>query len=664
MTAPSPGPALPLAERAAARAGADRRDVDAVMAAHAVPAAPVPAGARSLRVLRLRVAGTKAGVPSAGPFDTTLRFADGVVVAVAPNLRGKTSTLEILCWCLRGSPRELQADVASWLAEVDCDVLLNGSPVAIRLRLSAGRVVTATVLQAAEQSGLERAAAGGPGVQVLASASSDEEYEAAMEALMLDRLGLEPIMNFVASTGGVQTHAWPTYFGAVYPPAGGEKVLIGQTAFGGLAGRLLSVFLDLPGAAVLTRVKAAADALGSVDTAEAARVRAEWQAAAAARAVQQARLDAATVRLQALDAAQGGVRPASQAAAEIAALSTRLADAAADLQGYQAVLSQAKAARIADQRRANDAAEAAAAGRLFHGLDPQSCPRCETAVTKERRNAEASYHACAVCTSPLTDDADPDDDADYQAGLADAAAASAQAADAAARAVREAEDETDALRRRLADAEDELRAARDAAGAADRSAAEREVAQAEGALQVLPVPAHEPPAPPDDATGRILNALAVELEADLRRASDGMFDELGDEVAYLAVKFGMTSVEGISIDRRSAMKIRKGGAGPSSFGAQSPGERLRLRIATVAALLRVGARRGIGTHPGLVMIDSLRAEEIQDADAGALLDELLAVAADTPGLQVITTTQDAALPLGRLPAGSILAPPGGSDSLW
>jgi len=660
-----PQPPRPLADRAAARAAADRRDVDGVMAAHAVPRAAVPAGGRSLRVLRLRVAGTKAGVPGPGPFDTTLRFPDGVVVAVAPNLRGKTSMLEILCWCLRGSPRELQADVKVWLAAVDCDVLLNGAPVGIRLSLSAGRIVAATVLQADDEAVLEAVAASGPNVRVLATASSDEDYEAAMEALMLDRLGLEPLMNFVASTGGVQTHTWPTYFGALYPPAGGDRVLIGETAFGGLAGRLLQVFLDLPGAAVLTRVKAAAAAFGPADTAAAAaQARAEWQAASDARAAQQGRLDAARQALMVLDSAAGGARSASQAAADIASLSGRLADAAADLRGLQAVLAQARAARIADQRRVNDAAEAVAAGRLFHGLDPQSCPRCETPVTKERRAAETNEHACAVCTSPLADDVEPVADGEHEAELANAVAASARAEDAASRAVADAEAEAEGLRRGLAAAEAELRAARDASSTAARAAAEREIAQAEGALQVLPVPADDPPAPPDDTAGRILAALAFELEADLRLASDGMFDELGREVADLAAKFGMASVEEIAIDRRSVMKIRKGGAGPSSFGAQSPGERLRLRIATVAALLRVGARRGVGTHPGLVLLDSLRAEEIQDADAEALLDELVSVAADTPGLQLITTTQDASLPLGRLPAASILAPPDGADWLW
>jgi hypothetical protein len=36
-------------------------------------------------------------------------------------------------------------------------------------------------------------------------------------------------------------HGWPAYFGAIYLPDGGDRVLLGDVAMGGLAGRLLQV---------------------------------------------------------------------------------------------------------------------------------------------------------------------------------------------------------------------------------------------------------------------------------------------------------------------------------------------------------------------------------------------------------------------------------------
>ena len=187
------------------------------------------------------------------------------------------------------------------------------------------------------------------------------------------------------------------------------------------------------------------------------------------------------------------------------------------------------------------------------------------------------------------------------------------------------------------------------------------IARAEGALAVLPDRVPEPQPDPDVA---VLDALARELENDLKQASGEVLDELGKEIANLAKAFGVESVEWVKVDRTAALKIGKGGGEPKSFSSQSPGERLRLRIATVLALLRVGARLGIATHPGLVMLDSLRAEEMQDVDAHAVLDALVTLARDTPGLQLITTTADETLPVGRLNEAAVLRPLPGTDVLW
>ena len=88
-------------------------------------------------------------------------------------------------------------------------------------------------------------------------------------------------------------------------------------------------------------------------------------------------------------------------------------------------------------------------------------------------------------------------------------------------------------------------------------------------------------------------------------------------------------------------------------------------MATVIALVRVGTRLGIATHPGLLMLDSLRAEEVQEADAHAVMDALVEIARDTPGLeQMLTTTQDQTLPRGRLGEEAVLRPVPGGDALW
>ncbi len=644
-----------LAQRVAVRSGTEEAVVTAVMAAHGVAAATAPAAARSLRVARLRIAGTKSGVPDAGPFDRTFTFPAGVVMAVAPNLRGKTSLLEIVTLCLRGTGRDLQADVASWIRAVECDIELNGVALAIRLRLDHGTIEAGTVHQAALVDDLPAAEASG---RPLISAHGPE-YADRIEALMLDRLDLEPI-HAVDQRAGLQQHGWPSYFGALYPPAGGDRVLIGETAMAGLAGRLLAVFLDLPRTAVLTRVRTALANLKAQS--EADRQRVVSPRTAQLRAVHLQALQEAHTALAAVPAAPGP--SATVAAQRVASLSTRMADAERQWRDLVRAHLQAKGDRQEDERGLNTLRENFVAARLFHGLDPANCPRCEAPVGADRKTRENSEHLCAICTEPLVGADDEEAHRELVAEREHALEASSAAERAAKRGLEDADAETSRLMSELQQAESELADARVAREVGDRVRLEAEVARAEGALAVL-AEAEEPgPSEEADPTLRVLAVLADELDKEMREASADLLRELGDEIAQLARDFGIAAVTDVKVDLRAALRIAKGGASATSFSAQTPGERLRLRIATVVALLRVGARRGIATHPGLLMIDSLRAEEVQESDAHALLDALLGIADDTPGLQIITTTADQTLPTGRLPDDHVLRPSIAGGALW
>lgn len=655
-----------LVDRVAKQSGVQPAVVEAVFASHMVPPSPIASAPRSLRVLRVRLWGEKRDIPESGPFDTTFELPAGLVMAVAPNLKGKTSLLELITWCLRGTPKELQQDVLEWLDGIECDVLINGVPHGIRLRLVEGAIADATILQANNPVELAAARGHSPAhVRVIARATSNAQYEAEIQALMLDRLGLEPILAYAESTGVVQTHAWPTYFSAVYPPAGGVKVLIGETVQNGLAGRLLEVFLDLPSAALLTRVRTARKRLAAEQDQAADQIKQASARDELRVGEQRQRLDEARKALVELDSKSASAPSVTEIAGRVAKLSLRLTDAQADRRGFDALHRQAQAARQADERRLNNLRESSIARRLFHGLDPQACPRCETPVTAKRRADEANEHQCAVCTSPISGEGE--DDVELLDELVNALNATHRAESEASQALVEADSETAELEGLLTQAEADLRSAQQASDATERVRLEREVARAEGALEVLePITELPQPAGPSiDLTElEVLKALENVLEADLKEASVNLFGELGPEIAALARRFGIHSVQNVKIDRRAALKIGKGGAKEGSFSHQSPGERLRLRIATVIALLRVGTRLGIATHPGLLMLDSLRAEEVQDSDAHAIVKELVGIIDETPGLQMLTTTADLTMPVGRLPDTAVLSPLEGRSALW
>ncbi len=476
-----------LVDAVATRAGVDSAIVDQVLAAHGLPTATVPTARRSLRVTRLRLRGTKTGVPEAGPFDRTFTLPAGVVMAVGPNLRGKTSLLEIITLRLRGTPRDLQLDVAAWLDTVECDADVNGIPLRFRLQISGGRITDATIAELSSDG-----SAGGAELvagRTLVTAANAEEYAAAVDAFMLDRMDLDPIYAAV-SGGGQQRHAWPSYFGALYPPTGGDRVLLGETVMGGLAGRLLMVFLDLPGAALMTRVNTLRETL---------RAQARTQTAAAdpaeARIVEllaqhQEQLDQAQRGLAALPA--GPAAPVTELAARVAALGMQVAEADADWRAAEAAHRQSKTARLEDERALNTARETAIVAKLFHGLDPTNCPRCETPVGADRRAGEISDHRCAVCASRLTDDDDAT--ADVIAEREEALAASRAAKAESLRALEDQERRVGALTAELEARERELTEARAAREVGERAALEAVVARSEGALAVL-TQAVEPRAP-------------------------------------------------------------------------------------------------------------------------------------------------------------------------
>jgi len=643
---------VPLAQRVAERTGVDAAVVAAVMAAQGVAAAAAPAAHRSLRVARLRLAGTKSAVSDAGPFDRTFEFPAGVVMVVGPNLRGKSSLLEIITLCLRGTSHNLQADVAAWLQAVECDIEMNGLAFGIRLVLADGTIGHGTIHQAPSLAELP----GAVGSRTpLVDAGSASEYADAIEALMMGRLDLEPL-HAADKQVGVQRHGWPSYFGSIYPPAGGDKVLIGETAMAGLAGRLLSVFLDLPRAAVLTRVRTAEASL---------RMAADTQSkgtpwTAHLRAEQEQQLRDAGEALSALPAAMGP--SAAEAAARVAHLGGRLAEVDREWREFSQAYRQAKPARQEDERALNTLRETVVAARLFHGLDPANCPRCETPVAGERKAREGAEHACAVCSTPLEAYDEEGETQELIHEREEALVVSRGTEKEAMRLLEASEAEVSGLTDQLDQAETELAEARTARQTGDRVALEAAVARAEGALAVL-AQAEDPETVEPDSTRAVLLALAHELDMESKAASAGLLDVLGDEIASLAREFGIDAVTDVHVDLRAALRIDKGGVAAGSFSAQSPGERLRLRIATVVALLRVGARRGIATHPGLLMLDSLRAEEVQESDAHAVLDALVTVTAETVGLQIITTSADETLPNGCLLEDHVLRP-GANGALW
>ncbi|MZD05856.1 hypothetical protein GTW43_12270 [Streptomyces sp. SID5785] len=651
-----------LETRISAKAGVGIDDVRDVFAEYGLPLVVSPARPRSLHVHRLRVAGERTGEVEPGPFDTPLDFSAGLTALVASNFRGKTSVLELLTWCLRGTPRsEMQNRVRGWLSRVDLDATVAGESMGFRLDLTDGEITSAVVLTSKDSAALADVRTPDParGITALLRAASTDSYAEQIAGLMLGRMDLQPLVNSFKETS-TQTHGWPAYFGAVYLPAGGDKALLGEVAANGLPGRLLQVFLDLPAAAALTRVKAVRD----VRVAEAKARRTAADAEAAERASERERLEAELARardhLASLLPEDEDDTSLVDLAGNAVQLARTLADAQDEWDEASRVFRRARTERQQAAKLLNDVTESATARLLFHGLNPSSCPRCDQEIDDTRRHQEQQASTCAVCAREVTGDDEEPHEVTDEARERLTTSTSAEAV--AKEALERAEETVDRLTHQLESAQAQLRRAQSAADLPARLAAQENVLRREGALSVF----HEPEPPAADAaeekTASILTAAAVLLEQDSKAAATALFEEVNQEIAELATLFGVPSLERVSIDRSARLKIFPMGSKQEWFTDQSAGARLRLRIAVVIALLRVGRRYGVSTHPGLLLIDSPKSEEMQSDDARKLFTELASVAAESD-LQVVITTADFELAQATLPVQTIRQAEVGA-SLW
>lgn len=614
---------------------------------------------RSIKIDRLRLRGKKTGEVEPGPFDETFVFDLGVTVIAAGNLRGKTSILEVLTLVLRGKPRNLQSDVLSWLGEVSLDTHINGQPIGFRLSLDTSEITDGSILAGAMSDLKESDDSIVTGVTELVSARDSGEWAEQVGLFMMTQLGLEEMQVFNRARrqdglGVIKSHGWPSYFSVMYPPSGADTVLLGSTAGDQLPVRLMQVFLDMPEATRAMRARALFQRINSEFTAEEKRARdtnaaitTQLQAAKDRQAAAEARFD----RLRDQEPAES-LKKLAELATETGG---RVVTARQEAETTAIAFSKAQVARIADEKALNSLRESKAASALFHGLDPQSCPRCETTISDQRRSREYNEHHCAICDTALhVDDEDEYTERETQAIQSLEATRAAEKVFKAARD--QAQLELSIAQKDLALIDKRIAQAEGVHLTTARIEAEQEIIAAKAVVEAL-----ETMAPGETEIPMSLVVLETAnkiLTNEISQVSAALYSELSETTTGLAYSFGIGELEEVNIKGNGNMDVMKGGGTRSTFSSQSPGERLRLRYALVVALLRTARSRNIAGHPGLLLLDSLKAEEVQDDHAQTLLQGLVTAAAQEPGLQILVTTADTAL-AGSVPGviGTIMPKP-------
>jgi hypothetical protein len=472
-----------------------------------------------------------------------------------------------------------------------------------------------------------------------------------MESLGLDYTAVWNPSGGLDGQGAAQAHGWPAYFGACYLNPGGDKLLLGDVgASASLSARLMELFIGIPYASVLTHLSAVRKRYTKEVNQATQRASQDRAARAAEREQWQRELDQVARRMT---AAQQATNPRTEAA--LAAVDAALADLRTARQAHTVAEDDHRGAEtglLVAEQRVMDAKETWQARQVLGRLSPTCCPRCEAPIESDRHAGERKDASCAVCTRPMPVVGAELAEAQIEEGeqhLAAQRTAREQTADN----LKERATQLHAAQQRYEDAVSRLNEVTVAPAYQTLRKLEIEAARLEGQLRVTGSADGGDQAPTVQRGERILTAMHTVVEAAVKEGVEHLFPDLNREVVDLARSFGVANLDSVDVKRNGHLNAVKDGE-RTPFGEFSRGERLRMRIAMVIAMLRVSTQRGAAAHPGLLLIDAVGSEEVNTEPGRILITELHKLASDLPGLQIILTTATPALVEDILPAERII----------
>lgn len=611
-------------EKIVKRARTDEKRVGEILVAHRIHPSPVTASPRRLMIKRIAFSGVKDGVPDSGPFDFVWDNLDRGLWAMVTdgNLKGKSSVIEVVRWLLRGRPSDnLQEDVKRWIHHASLQFQLDEN--IYEIRAEAGMDVKGNLLRL-ESRGSE---------WELASFTRDGEFEAVMSDFFMREFALETITSWYSGTGEdggrAVLHGWPSLSGVMFIGTDYSSLLGDIPPASGLPIRLMQMYLGLPWISTLTAAKAAQHSV-SRDQQAKERLRSVGLAAKKARVeVIKSELDAKKEELARTPSDHDLHVTMTMISRELADNKNIERDIEERLARAKQAISQAEIAYAEDRRELQAYLDAEAAGAIFRMLDPSCCPRCDAEIDEERRKKEVTTHSCSVCGEGLASNTEPEV---IQTALEARVQASKAALGKAKHDQEVAYEELDKVQRRIVVLDDEfssLTVKLASFGARTRLEVEVAVLEARMAEAGYDIGSEEP----TDDEVPILDALVTETENRVKSVQTDLLKTVSERLASYAKRFGMEALSAAELRGNMNLLLVKGGQN-TSYSKVTEGEKLRLKVATVLAMISVAEEQGIGRHPGLLMIDSPGAQEVSPKDLEELIAGLEEVSKEFAHLQV------------------------------
>lgn len=614
----------------ASASNSSRAIVEETLLRHGVQAQSTPPRAKKVAFQAVKFSGIKVGTEADGPFEFEWNNLEAGLWAVMSDLnsRGKSSVMNLLHAAMRGDfPGKIKADIWKWLSEIRVCFCIDSTDYELLISKDAG-------IEPVDQASARLSRRDGLVWTALYSGNAGDGLKVQTESLFMQELGFTKIYAST-SHGTPYAHSWPAVSSALFIGGQSEgKALFGDIMTDGLPLRLLQLFIGLPWVSTLTASSTASKLL-EIEQDRAQRgidqlavfrnrlkaVRSELNIEKLKSISSNARMELRK-RLQALDlelvAARSNQDSARLQAEEVSLNESSIRD------------SRTKLLRTIQQLK-----DEHDAGYVFRKLRPVCCPACESGFGEELNATEEAI--CLLCKSKASDDSTVDDsrlamaqqDLELTTSSCVRYLAELKSADLlvqkATQAKQNIEQEINSIQTRIAaqGGDSDLRLA-------SLEATAKELADLLGDQQ-------DEPSKPNNPDKVILDAAVNQTKRMFEVLQKEVLEDVSEAIKTLSIKFGVQNVSEMSLNGAGHLKIVQGSA-DINFSKLSEGERLRVKIAAALAAVEVARERGMGRHPGLLLLDSPGAEEISNQDFHEMLLSVATAAKEMGGVQIIMGT--------------------------
>lgn len=544
------------------------------------------------------------------------------------NLKGKTSALEIVRWLLRGkSSSKLQDGVKSWIVKASLDFQIDATKYTVHL-VQTDEGISGKLIENSEQSEYLE----------VSCFASEYEFEACMSDFMMRELSLDILSAWRKQTdqhepGKLVSHDWSAISGVLFI-SGDYQAIFGDLIADGLNSRLMNMYLGLPWiptwTALTTTQKKLQEQTGILanqskleqNQQQERRTRIERELATCRSFLEKMPSDA-DIR-EALGKANQAHRQAMQNLRELQSL----------LSSAKQECDQLHQIWLQDQKDYQNFREAQAASAVFKQLEPTCCPHCQTLISDDRRLREIAEHSCSICGENIANSEDIDTlEEEFKNRL-----------DASRKAFEQAKKQIESEDKKICDIqaqashyESECKRLESQLGNFEsRYEVEKKIAGLNFLLDEYQEPLEHLEFENKDLEIdlKVIKAAIEETKQRINFLQKDLLEEVSEKIKEYAIRFGMTSITSVTLTSNPHLQLDKDG-GKTTYSKCTNGEKLRLKVASIIALISIAEKKGIGRHPGLLLIDSPGSEEMVEDDVSQLISGLVELTQELPHLQVI-----------------------------